>query len=471
MIKKLLNPSLPRGFEDSFGEALLLEKELKSIIENNALKYGYEEIKTSPFEYSENIGAFLADDLNNPTNDIFTFKDKDRNISLRYDLSAPLSRVVSQKYLEFAFPFKRFQIAEVFRNETSKTGRGRYRSFFQGDLDQIFAGKVPAQANAEIIQIIQDTLFDCKFKKDQFKINIFNRKIVDGLLNELKIKDQNKRFKVFRAIDKFDRIDENFIELLKKERIDPISGDKISGADLNNTEAQTIVDFLKIKELKDFKNIFKNKLMNEGIDEIEEILNVLNDKNYLDQVQILPSCIRGLQYYDSFVIETTVNFKVENKQKKLVSMGSLASGGSYSQLCSRFKGGNNFQGTGFSFGVSRIVYLMMQLKQFMVKKICPIIICAMNKNYFPYANELANNLRSNNINTEIYPDPTKNLGKQLTFANKKGNPVACIIGENEFKNKTVTIKNLLAKKGEENQLTIPKKDLINAITKFIQKNN
>ena len=104
MIKKLLNPSLPRGFEDSFGEALLLEKELKSIIENNALKYGYEEIKTSPFEYSENIGAFLADDLNNPTNDIFTFKDKDRNISLRYDLSAPLSRVVSQKYLEFAFP-------------------------------------------------------------------------------------------------------------------------------------------------------------------------------------------------------------------------------------------------------------------------------------------------------------------------------------------------------------------------------
>ena len=95
----------------------------------------------------------------------------------------------------------------------------------------------------------------------------------------------------------------------------------------------------------------------------------------------------------------------------------------------------------------------------------------MNKNYFPYANELANNLRSNNINTEIYPDPTKNLGKQLTFANKKGNPVACIIGENEFKNKTVTIKNLLAKKGEENQLTIPKKDLINAITKFIPKNN
>ena len=99
----------------------------------------------------------------------FTFDDKDKKISLRFDLSAPLARVVSEKYLEFAFPFRRFQIAEVFRNETSKTGRGRYRSFVQGDFDQIFYGKVPPQANAEILQIICDTMFDLKFKKDQFK--------------------------------------------------------------------------------------------------------------------------------------------------------------------------------------------------------------------------------------------------------------------------------------------------------------
>ena len=91
----------------------------------------------------------------------------------------------------------------------------------------------------------------------------------------------------------------------------------------------------------------------------------------------------------------------------------------------------------------------------------------MNKNYFPYANEIANILRKNNINTEIYSDPNKNLGKQLTYANKKGNPVACIIGDNEFKDQTITLKNLMAKKGENNQITISKENLINEVKKYI----
>ena len=467
MSKKLLEPGLPRGFEDSFGKSLLIEKKIKEIIENNFLKYGYTEIKTSPFEYTENIGGLLTDDLNNFSKDIFTFDDKDKKISLRFDLSAPLARVVSEKYLEFAFPFRRFQIAEVFRNETSKTGRGRYRSFFQGDFDQIFLGKVPPQANSEILQIICDTMLDLKFKKDQFKINIFNRKIIDGFLNDLEIKDENQKFKVLRAIDKFDRIDENFIDLLQKERVDPISGDKISGANLSNDQATAVVDFLKLKDLKNLKSECKNELQKEGIIELEEILEILNENKYLDQVQVDPSRIRGLNYYDSVVFETTINFKVKNKQNKLVELGSLASGGSYAKLCSRFKGGANFEGTGCSFGISRLVYLILQLEQLEANQKIPVIICTMNKKYFSYANEIAYTLRKNNINTEIYSDPNKNLGKQLTYANKKKNPVACIIGDNEFKDKTITLKNLLAKKGDNNQFTIKKENLINEIQKLI----
>ena len=91
----------------------------------------------------------------------------------------------------------------------------------------------------------------------------------------------------------------------------------------------------------------------------------------------------------------------------------------------------------------------------------------MNKKYFSYSNEIAYTLRKNNINTEIYSDPDKNLGKQLTFSNKKGNPVACIIGDNEFKDQTITIKNLNAKKGEDNQKTISKEKLVNEIKKLI----
>ena len=467
MSKKLLEPGLPRGFEDSFGKSLVIEKKIKEVIEKTFLRYGYTEIKTSPFEYSENIGGFLTDDLNDFSKDIFTFDDKDKKISLRFDLSAPLARVVSEKYLEFAFPFRRFQIAEVFRNETSKTGRGRYRSFLQGDFDQIFFGKVPPQANAEILQIICDTMFDLKFKKDQFNINIFNRKIIEGLLNDLKIKDENQRFKVLRAIDKYDRIDENFIDLLQKERVDPISGDKITGANLSNDQAKLIIEFLKLKDLKDLKLECKNELQKEGITELEEIFKILNDNKYLDQVQVDSSKVRGLNYYDSVTFETTINFKVKNKQNKLVDLGSIASGGSYSKLCSRFKGGANFEGTGCSFGISRMVYLLLQLDQLETDQKLPVIICTMNKDYFSYANEIASLLRKKNIDTEVYSDPNKNLGKQLTYANKKGNPVACIIGDNEFKDQTVTLKNLMAKKGDNNQTIIKKENLINEVKKYI----
>ena len=471
MSKKLLEPGLPRGFEDSFGKSLAIEKKIKEVIEKNFLRYGYSEIKTSPFEYSENIGGFLTDDLNDFSKDIFTFDDKDRKISLRFDLSAPLARVVSEKYLEFAFPFRRYQIAEVFRNETSKTGRGRYRSFFQGDFDQIFFGEVPPQANAEILQIICDTMFDLKFKKDQFKINIFNRKIIEGLLNDLKIKDENQRFKVLRAIDKYDRIDEKFIDLLQKERVDPVSGDKITGANLSNDQANSVIEFLELKNLKDLKLNCKNELQIKGITEIEEILDIMNEDKYLDQVKVETSSVRGLNYYDSIVFETTINFKVKNKQNKLVNLGSVASGGSYAKLCSRFKGGANFEGTGCSFGISRITYLLLQLDQLEVDEKKPIIVCTMKKEYFSYANEIANLLRKNNINTEIYSDPNKNLGKQLSFANKKGNPAACIIGDNEFQNQTITLKNLLAQKGDNNQVTINKDDLINEIQKIISENS
>ena len=100
-----------------------------------------------------------------------------------------------------------------------------------------------------------------------------------------------------------------------------------------------------------------------------------------------------------------------------------------------------------------------------------VFIVTMNKKYFSYANEIASLLRKNNINTEIYSDPKKNLGKQLTFANKKGNLIACIIGDNEFKDQTISLKNLMAKKGEDNQITVPQKDLINEITKILSKNN
>ena len=198
---KKLNPSLPSGFEDRWNKKLVLKKQLLKVIEKNFLKFGAEPLETPSFEISENIGSFLAEDEDNPMSDVFSFKDGDKNITLRYDLSSPLARFVAQNNQELPSIYKRYAIQNVFRNE--KAGNGRYREFMQADFD-IVGNVNSAQANAELCNLISSTLLDCGLNKDQFTINISNRKIVQGFIDDLKI-SEDKQLKVIRAIDKLDK--------------------------------------------------------------------------------------------------------------------------------------------------------------------------------------------------------------------------------------------------------------------------
>ena len=175
--------------------------------------------------------------------------------------------------------------------------------------------------------------------------------------------------------------------------------------------------------------------------------------------------MRGLAYYSDFIVETNLNFKVTNNKGKEVDIGSICSGGAYAKLISRFRG-VDVPGTGISFGVDRLLFALMQLDQIKVKDQKPILVCVMDKKYLKNYYETVNLLRENNINAEIFLSTKKNLGKQLDLANKCKLPVAIICGENEFKDNTVTIKNLKGVKGENSQ-TIPKSNLINEIKKLI----
>ena len=175
--EKKLIPGLPSGFEDRWDKKLLLKKKLLKAIENNFIKFGAEALETPSFEISENIGSFLAEDDANPMSDVFSFQDGEKSITLRYDLSSPLARFVAQNNQELPSIFKRYAIQNVFRNE--KAGNGRYREFMQADFD-IVGNVNPAQANAELCNLISSTLLDCGLKKDQFTINVSNRKIIQG---------------------------------------------------------------------------------------------------------------------------------------------------------------------------------------------------------------------------------------------------------------------------------------------------
>ncbi len=462
--KNKLIPGLPSGFEDRWNKTLILKKRLLKVIENNFIKYGFDPLETPSFEISENIGSFLAEDDSNPMSDVFSFNDGEKNITLRYDLSSPLARFVAQNNQELPSIYKRYAIQNVFRNE--KSGNARFREFTQADCD-IVGNVNPAQANAELCNLVASTLIECGLKKDQFMINVSNRKIIQGLIQDLKI-PANKEIKVMRAIDKLDKPDfgiKGVEDLLKKERKDK-SGAITKGADLNDDQVSKILNFLKIKDLKKLKQDFKNPITQEGIKELEDLFEVLDFGNYSELVKTNFTIVRGLAYYDGFCIETNLNFKTTNNKGKEIDIGSVCSGGQYNKLISRFKG-VDIPGTGVSIGVDRLLFAMSQINQVQLDDQKPVIVCVMDEKYLKNYYEILDILRKNNINSEIFLDSKKNLGKQLTYANKRGCPIAVICGENEFKDSKITLKNLLGIKGEDNQITFSKENLVNEIKKFI----
>ena len=460
--KEKLTPGLPSGFEDRWDKRLTLKKKLLGIIENNFLTYGFSPLETPSFEISKNIGSFLADDEGNTMSDVFTFNDGNEKITLRYDLSSPLSRFVAQNYRELPFPYKRYAIGNVWRNE--KSGNARYREFSQADVD-IIGNVNTSQADAEICNIIVDTLIKCGLTQKEFKVSISNRKIVQGLIDQIKISEKSQQLKVIRAIDKLDRIGIKGVEdLLKKERVDS-SGAATKGANLSNDQASEVLNFLQISNLKDLKSVLKNTLSVQGIKEIEDLLEIISYGKYKNLIQTNFAIVRGLEYYDGFCVETNLNFKVKNPKGKEVDIGSIASGGRYDKLISRFKGAD-FPGTGMSIGVDRLLFALSQINSIKVKNNKPVLICILDSKYLKKYYETLDYLRENGINSELYLDSSKNLKKQLSYADKKGCPIAVIVGDSEIKENKFTLKNLKSSK-ENDQKTVLKESLIDEINKII----
>ena len=456
-----LVPSLPNGFQDSYGSNLILKKKLLKIIEQNFIKYGFSALETSPMEYSSLIGNSLAEDEDNPMADIYSFNEDGRDISLRYDLSMPLARFYSQNYFNLPNPYKRYQMGTVFRRE--KSSNGRWKSFEQCDVDIV--GKFDiSQANSELINIIGSTLIGCGLKKSDFSISISNRKIIQGLMDQLKIVDEKQKKKVLRAIDKLDKPGfglKGVEELLKKERRD-VSGAITKGANLSDNQAKEIIDFLKIKDLKDLSKKIDNPLTKEGINEVEDLFKILSYGDYADLVKFDQKICRGLDIYTGFIVETNLKFEVKNTKGKVVEPGSICSGGEY--LVTKFKG-DPFLGSGISIGITRLVWCLAQKIKNEIYEKKPVLVCIMDDKYLDKYYELLNILRKNGINSEIFLESKKKLSKQLEYANRKNLNLAIICGENEFKDNTVTIKNLKGLKGS-NQSTVLKDNLIDEIKKF-----
>ena len=458
---KLLEVDLPKGFQNKWGDDLLLKKKLLEVIEKNFIKFGYSPLETSPMQLSFIIGNSLSEDEENPMSDIYTFSDDGIDVSLRYDLSQPLINFYKQNYMNLPNPYKRYEIGSVYRRE--KPGSNRYKSFGQCDVD-ILGNFDVKQANADLCSII-GSIFTEFLKKSEFVINVSNRKIVQGLMDQLKIKDLGQKQKVLRAIDKVDKPGfglKGVKDLLGKERVDQ-SGAITKGANLNDEQSSKIIDFLKIKDIKELKKKINNPLTNEGIKELEDLFEILSYGEYADQVKFNSSIVRGMDMYTGNVIETNLNFDVKNSKGKVIDPGAVCSGGEY--LITKFKG-DPFLGCGVSIGSDRLAWAIGQKNNIEVEEKKPVLVCVMEESKLDKYYEVLKVLRDNNINSEIYLESKKKLSKQLEYASKRGLSLAIICGENEFKNNTVTLKNLQGIKGE-NQITIPRENLINEIKKYI----
>jgi len=405
------------------------------------IKYGFQYLETPSFEYSESIGKFLPD-KDRPDEGVFSFQDENKWLSLRYDLTAPLARYVAKNYLEIPKPFKRYQLGTVWRNE--KPGPGRFREFLQFDAD--FVGTKNLQADAELCVMISEILEKCGLGKEEYIVKISSRKITEKLFKKINIDSSDQKLTALRALDKIDRLGwEGVKQLLGEGRKDK-SGDFTKGANLSSSNIETIEKELTKKSPE--------------TEDLLEIIKIFKDYNF-NNFEFDSFIIRGLEYYTGPIFEVNLKFDVKNNKGQVVQFGSIGGGGRYDNLVNNF-GNYEAPATGISIGLDRLVYALMQKKEFKIKQSKPVVICVFDKNSMKEYIKLQTTLRDADISTEIYPGQSK-LKKQMEYANKINAPAVILYGEDEIKSRKPTLRNLNS--GKEKSIAI--KELVNEIKKII----
>ena len=429
-----MNKTEPRtlsGFMELLPDEQILFNQMKETIENTYKKYGFLPLDTPVIELSE---VLLAKAGGETEKQIYRFNKGDNDLSLRFDLTVPLSKYVAKNYGNLSFPFRRYQIGKVYRGE--RTQKGRFREFYQCDIDIIGDGDLDIINDAELPSVIYEIFKGLGFEK--FKICINNRKILNGLFESLGQTEQATE--ILRIIDKIEKIGkEAVIEELSKIEVSKGSIDKI----MNFIEIDGTTDE-KINKLESLN--IKNEIFNKGLEELKEVVKYVRtfgipDSNFKVDLTIA----RGLDYYTGTVYETFLDDYRE--------LGSVCSGGRYENLAEYYTD-KKLPGVGISIGLTRLFYKLNELNLINANKksISDILIIPMVED-LEVPIFVATKLRNLGINTEIYLN-NKKLKAKFKYADKLKIPYTIIIGEDEVKTNTITIKNM--ETGEENKLNIEK---------------
>lgn len=424
-----IEPRTLPGFMELLPKEQILFNKMKEKIQKSYEKFGFLPIDTPIIEMSD---VLLAKAGGETEKQIYRFQKGDNDLALRFDLTVPLAKYVTEYYNDLSFPFRRYQIGKVYRGERPQ--KGRFREFYQCDIDIIGDGELSIINDAEMPAVIYSTIKDLGF--EDFTICINNRKLLSGLFKELDLED--KSVDIMRIIDKIEKIGkENVIECLKD-------------LELNENKIDDIMNFIEIsgtteEKIDSLEKLnYTDEIFNEGLEELKQVVKYVKafgvpNSNFKVDLTIA----RGLDYYTGTVYETFLNEYRE--------LGSVCSGGRYDNLAEYYTD-KKLPGVGISIGLTRLFYKLNELNALKEEQnsIAKVLVVSMVEDNSK-ALEVATALRNKNINAEVYLE-NKKIKAKFKYADRLDIQYVIVIGEDEIVNNTVTLKNMQT--GEQETLKI-----------------
>ena len=425
-----MTPRTLSGFMELLPQPQQQMERMMEILRRTYGLYGFTPLDTPVIEASE---VLLAKGGGETEKQIYRFQKGDADLALRFDLTVPLAKYVALHYNDLSFPFRRYQIGKVYRGERAQ--RGRFREFYQADIDVIGDGKLDITNEAEMPAIIYQAFSTLGLKRFQIRVN--NRKILNGFYAMLGLPEQAGD--IMRTVDKLDKIGAEKVRALL---VDEVGVSAESADEILKFIAITGSNQQVLAALESYRG--RNEVFDEGLDQLNTVVKYLSafgvpEENFAVDLTIA----RGLDYYTGTVYETTLLDHPE--------IGSVCSGGRYDNLAEYYTD-RQLPGVGISIGLTRLFYVLGE--QGMLNPDLPtapadVLILPMTADLAP-AVTLATRLRAAGIRTQLYTEQKKFKAK-MNYADKLGVPYVVFLGDDEIAGNMVACKDMTS--GE--QTTLP----------------
>ena len=426
---EIIKPRTLSGFMELLPDKQIQFEAMAEILRRTYASYGFAPLDTPAIEDAQ---ILLAKGGGETEKQIYRFQKGDSDLALRFDLTVPLAKYVALHYNELAFPFRRFQISKVYRGERAQ--RGRFREFYQADIDIIGDGKLDILNEAEIPAIIYQVFRG--FGLSRFQIRVNNRKILNGFYAMLGLSERSGE--IMRTVDKLDKIGAEKVKVILTEDCgleEAQAGEILAFIAIRGTNAQVI------QALEGYAG--RNEMFDQGLSELKTVTANLAafgvpEANFAVDLTIA----RGLDYYTGTVYETTLLDHPE--------IGSVCSGGRYDNLAGYYIE-KDLPGVGISIGLTRLFYVLDEqglLNPQLPSAPADALVLPMTESAAP-AIALAETLRAAGLRVQLYSEQKK-FKQKMAYANKLGVPFAVLLGEDEISQGVCSVKNMAT--GEQQQL-------------------